>query len=43
MSGMPVIKLPSKTLPWLVVLIGIAGLAGLVGLMTDNHIWPFNH
>jgi hypothetical protein len=35
-------KVPSKSVPWLLVLFGILGFAGLVGLMTDNHIWPFN-
>jgi hypothetical protein len=38
---MGVIKVPSKALGWVVVVLCIAGLAGLVGLMTDNHIWPF--
>ncbi|HEX2815504.1 MAG TPA: hypothetical protein VHN39_03860 [Phenylobacterium sp.] len=40
---MPVVKLPSKVLPWVVIVLCIAALAGLVGIMTDNHIWPFNH
>jgi hypothetical protein len=38
---MPLVKVPTKVLPWVVVLLGIAALAGLVGIMTDNHVWPF--
>ncbi len=39
---MGITKVPTKSVPWLLVLFGVLGLAGLVGLMTDNHIWPFN-
>ncbi|HSY41178.1 MAG TPA: hypothetical protein VLA79_16680 [Polyangia bacterium] len=39
---MAITKVPSKFVPWLLVLFGVLGLAGLVGLMTDHHIWPFN-
>ena len=42
MADMALTKVPTKSVPWLLVLFGILGLAGLVGLMTDNHIWPFN-
>ena len=34
-------KVPTKFVPWVVVIISILAFAGLVGLMTDNHIWPF--
>ena len=39
---MAIAKVPSKSVPWLLLLFGVLGFAGLVGLMTDNHIWPFN-
>ncbi len=41
---MPIVlpKVPSKTVPWLLVILGSLGLFGLVGLMTQYHIWPFN-
>ncbi len=34
-------KVPTKFVPWVVVILGILAFAGLIGLMTDNHIWPF--
>ena len=34
-------KVPTKFLPWVVVVLSILAFGGLVGLMTDNHIWPF--
>ena len=35
-------KVPTKFVPWVVMILSILAFAGLVGLMTDNHIWPFN-
>jgi len=35
-------KVPTKAVPWLMVIFGILGMFGLVGLLTQNHIWPFN-
>ena len=35
-------KVPTKFVPWVVVVLSILAFGGLVGLMTDNHIWPFN-
>lgn len=40
---MALFKVPPKALLWLLVIFGILGAAGLVGLLTQNHIWPFNH
>jgi hypothetical protein len=39
---MSLVKVPPKSLPWLLVIFGAAGIFGLVGLMTQNHIWPFD-
>jgi len=36
------VKVPPKSLPWLLVIFGVLGLFGLVGILTQNHIWPFN-
>jgi hypothetical protein len=39
---MALVKVPPKSLPWLLVIFGVLGLFGLVGILTQNHIWPFN-
>jgi hypothetical protein len=38
---MSLIKIPPKSLPWLLLIFGALGIAGLGGLMSQNHVWPF--